>query len=69
MLKSQNDKILQYLQKGNKITTLEASYMFGCLRLSGRIYDLRQKGYIINSQMVVRSGKRVSEYSLIKKGG
>ena len=64
---SQTDQILNYLQAGNVLTPLEALRKFNCLRLGARIYDLRQKGYVINSLMIKddKSGKRYARYSLI----
>lgn len=45
---SQNSKILKYLQENPKgISQKEAYEMFGILRLSGRIFDLKQKGWDI----------------------
>lgn len=62
---SQAKKILGYLQTGATITPLGALKKFGCLRLSGRIYDLRSDGHKITQRMVtVNNGKRVAEYSL-----
>lgn len=48
--KSQNDLILKYLQTHKRgITPQKAYEKFGCLRLSGRIYDLKNRGYDISS--------------------
>lgn len=45
---SQNRKILRYLGKSKKgITNVDAAAKFGCYRLSGRIFDLRQDGHNI----------------------
>lgn len=59
---SQNELIESYLKKGKRITSLEALRLFGCLRLSGRIHDLRNNGVAVKSQIVERSGKHVAEY-------
>lgn len=60
---SQNARILSHLKNGGRITSLEALNQFGCLRLSARIKDLRDRGYEIQSQFIdVPSGKRVKEY-------
>lgn len=62
---SQNQQIKSHLQSGKSITALEALQRFGCLRLSGRIYDLtHEHGLNIRSKMVERNGKRVAEYKL-----
>ena len=56
-------QILDYLLAGNRLTPLEALERFKCLRLGGRIYDLKKLGHPIQSRMVeVESGKHVSEY-------
>lgn len=64
---SQTDQILNYLQAGNVLTPLEAMRKFNCMRLGARIYDLRQKGYVINSLIIKDdiSGKRYARYSLV----
>jgi hypothetical protein len=62
----QAEKILAYLKAGNRITPLESLELFGCFRLGARIYDLKQAGYRIESEMVkVPSGKRVASYKLV----
>ena len=62
---TQNDAILAYLRAGHALTPLEALELFGCFRLSGRILELRQAGYPIESRLLtVLGGKRVAEYSL-----
>ena len=40
---SQCDRILRYLQSGKRLTSLEALDKFGCLRLSARILDLKNR--------------------------
>lgn len=60
----QNKQILEYLQSGKKLTPLEALNLFGCLRLGARIYDLKQKGFNIKSELVNRNGKTFAEYEL-----
>lgn len=69
---TQNEKILKYLKthKGG-ITPLKAMEKFGCMRLSGRIHDLRVMGYSISSEIVEvrnRYGDKchVSQYKLVK---
>lgn len=60
---SQNAKILAHLQNGGRITSLSALKNFGCLRLSARIKDLRDRGHDIQSQFItVPSGKKVKQY-------
>lgn len=60
---SQNALILAHLQQGGSITSLDSLKMFGCLRLSARIKDLRDRGHNIQSKTItLPNGKRVSEY-------
>ncbi len=64
-LESQSYQIREYLLQGNTITALEALKLFGCFRLSGRIYDLRKEGTNISSTIIKINGKRVAEYSIV----
>lgn len=62
---TQNQMVLIALQMGQKVTPLIALRRFGCFRLGARIYDLKQKGYAIESRMVETSRgskKYVKEY-------
>lgn len=65
---SQCTAILEHLESGNSITALEALHRFGCFRLSGRIYDLKNKGHKITKTMVatLSDGKKkhVASYRL-----
>jgi hypothetical protein len=61
---SQEERILNYLQKGNRLTPIKALLKFDCMRLSGRIFDLRCKGWNIVMEMVEKNGKRFAEYRL-----
>lgn len=65
---TQNQEILQYLKKGGTLTQLEAADRFKCWRLSGRILDLRRKGFDIRTRLIKTStGKIVAEYYLATK--
>ena len=70
---SQTEKILRYMKTHKRgITPLMALEKFGCLRLSGRIHDLREGGYNIVTNIVEvpnRYGEisRVAEYILIER--
>lgn len=64
---SQTKIILERLQDGEKVTApLEAFQMCGSLRLSSIIFNLRERGYDIHTEMVTRNKKRIAEYSLIQ---
>lgn len=67
MTESQNQMILDYLKTGKILTPLEALDMFGCLRLSGRIYELKNQGWpILSERRALDSGKIVGHYSLVQ---
>lgn len=62
---SQCALIKEYLEAGNKLTSLEALKLFGCMRLPSRIHDLNKRGMNIKKEMIVVSkGKRVAQYSI-----
>ena len=73
MKRSQNEMILKYLQTHRRgITQLKALEKFGCLRLSGRIHDLREQGYRIMTNIIEvenRNGdvSRIAEYRLVER--
>ena len=41
---NQTEMILEHMQKNGSITQAESISLFGCYRLSARIYDLRARG-------------------------
>ena len=51
-MKGSKLRILEYLKKNKSITSMEAFKMFGITRLSARIFELRDLGYIIDTVMV-----------------
>lgn len=59
---SQEISILQHLQSGQTITSLDALKMFGCFRCASRINELRREGYNIETRMIESNGKRFAEY-------
>jgi len=62
---SQRDDILTHLRSGRSLTQLEALELFGCLRLGARIWELKDKGYNIESENIeVGNGKHVARYTL-----
>jgi hypothetical protein len=65
-MKSQNERILQHLKKGKKITPLDALEKFGCFRLAARISDLRKDGHLISTENLTKDGKTFASYKYIK---
>ena len=60
--------IKKWLEEGNSITSLEALQLFGCMRLSSRVFDLRERGLdITTTKIKTESGKYVTEYRLATK--
>ncbi len=67
MTSTQNRMILDHLRKEKTITPLEALRLYGVFRLSARIFDLKDAGHVILTEMIkVGNGKRVGQYRLLK---
>ena len=64
---SQQKQILQYLQAGKTLTTLEAVFEIGTTKLPTRIAELIEQGHNIKKEWVTpREGIRVMRYSMDK---
>ena len=66
---SQNKRILDYLKKGNRLTSLEALSMFGCMRLASRISDIRKNHPDINivvDRIETSTKKKVAQYYVLQ---
>ena len=50
-IKSQEDAILYHMEQHGSITSLEAIELYGCTRLSAKIYDLKKAGKNIIRKM------------------
>jgi hypothetical protein len=62
---SQNKQIADYLNKGKKLTTLDALTKFGCFRLAARISDLRNDGMNIATKIIkLENKKQIAQYSI-----
>lgn len=55
---TQTQDILNHMKQYGGITPLEALERYGCMRLSARVYDLRQAGYPIRATNITRKNKR-----------
>lgn len=71
---SDSEKILEYLKTNGSITSWEAIQHFRCTRLSGRIFDLKRRGFNIVSTMEERvdpdgTKVRYSRYRLEDSNG
>lgn len=72
-METQLKQIREHLKSGRSITPLQALYDYGCFRLGARIYDLKDEGMDIKTEIIeitsasVRANKkRVAMYSLNK---
>lgn len=66
---SQNKRILDYLMKGNRLTSLEALTRFGCMRLASRISDIRKNHPDINimvDRIETATKKKVAQYYILQ---
>lgn len=71
-VQTQNKMILEHLKVHGSITGPQAVELFGCYRLSARIYDLKEAGHKIESVMmdgINRFGARThfARYTLLRK--
>lgn len=70
---TQNQRIIDYINRYGSITPLEAMRDLGIYRLASRISDLKSRGYAIQSTFVPvenRFGEktRIKQYSLQNEG-
>lgn len=54
---SQSDMVKRHLNKRGSITSWEAIKLYGCTRLSAKIYDLRNEGYQIETEHVTKKNR------------
>lgn len=68
---TQEEMILKHLKQNGSISSLEAMKEYGIMRLGARIWDLRDKGYEIETQTETkknRFGENVSYARYILRG-
>ena len=63
---TQNDKLMEALQRGETITPLRALIIAGSLRASERFRELQAQGVPIEKEWVKVGSKRVMSYKLGK---
>ena len=61
---NQNNQIKEHLERGREITPIQALNLFGCFRLSARIYELRGRGMKISQRIVTQNKKSFAAYKL-----
>jgi len=70
---NQMAKIREHLRKHRSITSWDAIQLYGCTRLSDKIFQLRNKGWIIDTQMIDVKNRygdetQIAKY-IMRKGG
>lgn len=71
-MKTQNDRLLNYLERHGDIDPLRALSELGVFRLAARVNDLRRTGVKIHKTMVSVTNRfgescRVARYRLVEK--
>lgn len=61
---TQTKAIKAHLESGKSITPIDALNEYGCFRLGARIYDLKDTGMNIITEMVQQGRKRFARYRL-----
>ena len=61
---SRTQKITNHLLRGHTITGRQALYRFGVYRLSALIFNLRKKGFVIETIMNGRNNVKYATYKL-----
>ena len=67
-MKTQSELILDHLKSGKPLTSLDALIKFGCFRLGARIFDLKQDGHNIGTDMITKGKKTFASYFLHLEG-
>lgn len=65
-IKTQRQQILSHLINGKSLTPIDALNLFGCFRLSARIFEIRGQGFEVETSIVEKKGSKIAEYSLKK---
>ena len=63
---TQDERVLEYMQKHNGITSKEAFEFLGITRLSAKIYNLKKMGYTITDKFE-KTKNRYGETTHFKK--
>ena len=65
-MEAQKKAILAHMMNGRSISQIEAANLFGCWRLGARIFNIREDGIDVITEMVKSetTGKRFARYYL-----
>jgi hypothetical protein len=55
---SQNELVLKHLQEVGSLTSLEAIQKYGITRISARVYDLRERGHDVQTELIQVPNRR-----------
>jgi len=58
-MESQREQILRYLKEGNVIDPMVALQKFQSYRLGARIFELRQEGHDIKSEVIYKDRRKI----------
>lgn len=66
---TQKEHVLKYLQEHKSLTSMEAFKQIGCTRLAAVVFDLKEMGYPIKTNIVTVTNKdgekkNIAEYTL-----
>ena len=68
--RTQTDQVLDYLRNTGPLDQFTAKDELGVLRLGARIWDLKQRGYAIRTELIEApteyGGTRIAQYSLVR---
>jgi len=62
---TQTKAIEKHLRAGKTLTALSALKLFNCLRLSGRVKEIRDKGVDVRTEMISVGKKRIARYYVL----
>jgi hypothetical protein len=64
-MKTQKEQIKKYLLSRKTITPIQALNKFGCFRLAAVIYNLKNEGLKIVTEMEYNKNKQFARYRLV----
>ena len=65
---TQNRSLLEAMQRGERLTVVEALTRYGVYALSQRVGELKRAGWPVQSRMIeTTTGKHVAEYRMLGK--
>ena len=67
--KSIDERILDYMKQGNKISQWDCYELFNYTRLSATIFNLKKEGYEIKDEWVKNNKKKYKRYWLSTEKG